>query len=88
MDKTSSKSFFLPYFFTGVIKSKFQQFGNLPLETISLKSKDEGSEWLLVKALISTIGMSNRQVVHFLVFLIFFSTSEGKITVKLGEHKS
>jgi hypothetical protein len=74
---------------TGVIKPNFQQFGrNLPVEVISLKSKDKGSERWSAKALISTIGMSSGQVLYFFMFLIFESTFENKIKGILREHKS
>ena len=49
MGRTPSKSCSLP-FFAEVIKPNFQKFGNLPVQVISLKSKDKGSERLSAKA--------------------------------------
>ena len=65
MGRTTSKSCLLLFFFMGVIKPSFQQFGNLPVEVVSLKSKDKGSVRLSAKALISTIRMSSGQVHYF-----------------------
>jgi hypothetical protein len=78
MGRTPSKSYFLPFFFTGVIKLNLQQFGNLPVDVISLKSKDKGAERLSAMALISTIGMSSGQLLHFLISYHYFGLVENK----------
>ena len=84
MGRIPAKSCLLTFFFTGAIKPSFQQSGNLPVEVISLKSTDKGSERMSAKTLISAIGMSSGQVLHFLMFLIFCLNIWGQNNREIG----